>query len=235
MFAHNLEKCWRITGIVYLRQKRRYMFLPVFVCLENPGAPLHPAVVLKWFYSLSHRKTFVGGKCALPSALLVFISGLVSKFANLQQGSCNIAYHCLCIYIYLYANKDYLLTYSFRAAALNHSSPLHSPLVVIVCVDVNECQAIPGLCFRGRCVNTVGSFACHCDPGLRRNLRTSLCEGTSVRPSVRLSVCMSIWSVCEALIARETPRRTATTHVLYFSGRSVFLSASLYFSKRGDY
>ena len=35
------------------------------------GAPLEPAVVLKWFYSLSRRKTFVGGKCALPSALLV--------------------------------------------------------------------------------------------------------------------------------------------------------------------
>jgi len=29
------------------------------------------AVVLKWFYSLSRRKTFVGGKCALPNALLV--------------------------------------------------------------------------------------------------------------------------------------------------------------------
>ena len=29
------------------------------------------AVVLEWFYSLSRRKTFVGGKCALPSALLV--------------------------------------------------------------------------------------------------------------------------------------------------------------------
>jgi len=30
-------------------------------------------VVLKWFYSLSRRKTFVGGKCALPSALLVVV------------------------------------------------------------------------------------------------------------------------------------------------------------------
>jgi len=29
------------------------------------------AVVLKWFYSLRRRKTFVGGKYALPSALLV--------------------------------------------------------------------------------------------------------------------------------------------------------------------
>jgi len=33
-------------------------------------------MVLKWLYSLSRRKTFVGfvgGKCALPSAVLVFI------------------------------------------------------------------------------------------------------------------------------------------------------------------
>jgi len=33
------------------------------------GASPEGAVVLKWFYSLSRRKTFVGGKCALPSAL----------------------------------------------------------------------------------------------------------------------------------------------------------------------
>jgi len=34
---------------------------------ENPtyGAPLDRAVVLKWLYSLSRRKTFAGGKCAL--------------------------------------------------------------------------------------------------------------------------------------------------------------------------
>ena len=27
------------------------------------GGPLERAVVLKWFYSLSRQKTFVGGKC----------------------------------------------------------------------------------------------------------------------------------------------------------------------------
>jgi len=38
---------------------------------ENPTYTLlERGVVLKWFYSLSRRKTFVGGKCALPSALL---------------------------------------------------------------------------------------------------------------------------------------------------------------------
>jgi len=44
--------------------------------LENPigGAPLDRAVILKWFYSLSRRKTFVGGTCALPSALNLVIT-----------------------------------------------------------------------------------------------------------------------------------------------------------------
>jgi len=35
------------------------------------GALLERAVVLRWFYALSRRKTFVRGKCALLSALLV--------------------------------------------------------------------------------------------------------------------------------------------------------------------
>ena len=39
-------------------------FLRVILRRENPigGVPLERAVVLKWFYSLSRRKTFVGGK-----------------------------------------------------------------------------------------------------------------------------------------------------------------------------
>jgi len=43
-------------------------------------------VVLKWFYSPSRRKTFVGGKCALPSAL--FLSGFT--------GRGNTAAECYC-------------------------------------------------------------------------------------------------------------------------------------------
>jgi len=41
---------------------------------DNPigGAPPQTAVVLKWFYSLSRRKTFVGGKWALPYNFVFF-------------------------------------------------------------------------------------------------------------------------------------------------------------------
>jgi len=48
--------------------------------LRIGGAPLQRAVVLIWFYSLSRRKTFVGGKCALPSALLVMEIKLILTF-----------------------------------------------------------------------------------------------------------------------------------------------------------
>ena len=51
------------------------------------GGPLQRAVVLKWFYSLSRRKTFVGNKCTLPSALLVFLYNIrrqwKSKYNNI--------------------------------------------------------------------------------------------------------------------------------------------------------
>ena len=52
---------------------------------ENPigGARPERAVVLKWFYALSRLKTFVGGKCALPSTLLVFTKGIVSTAVSL--------------------------------------------------------------------------------------------------------------------------------------------------------
>ena len=45
------------------------------------------AIVLKWFCSLSRRKTFVGGKCALPSALLVSLWFLqtLTDFYNIWQ------------------------------------------------------------------------------------------------------------------------------------------------------
>lgn len=35
------------------------------------------------------------------------------------------------------------------------------------CVDVNECQTIPGVCQNGRCLNLQGGYRCQCQPGYR--------------------------------------------------------------------
>lgn len=51
---------------------------------------------------------------------------------------------------------------------------------LFVSTDINECKVMPNLCKNGECINSVGSFRCHCNVGYTNDFSGTSCTGTSL-------------------------------------------------------
>lgn len=61
-----------------------------------------------------------------------------------------------------------------RGNTTRHRSLMLHPLLSL---DIDECRVLPNLCKNGQCINTIGSFRCHCNLGYTTDFTGTTCIG----------------------------------------------------------
>ena len=56
---------------------------------------------------------------------------------------------------------------------------LHDFALILLMLDVNECDLQPNLCRNGTCENRIGSYQCHCVQGFQLTLSED-CQGKTM-------------------------------------------------------
>lgn len=51
--------------------------------------------------------------------------------------------------------------------------------------DIDECKVLPNLCKNGQCINSIGSFRCHCRLGYTADITGTACVGESAEGDLR--------------------------------------------------
>ncbi|MGH0184884.1 UNVERIFIED_CONTAM: hypothetical protein FKN15_016249 [Acipenser sinensis] len=59
--------------------------------------------------------------------------------------------------------------------ACSNPSELAPTIPVAFVSDIDECRVLPNLCKNGQCINTIGSFRCHCNLGYTTDLTSTSC------------------------------------------------------------
>ena len=77
--------------------------------------------------------------------------------------------------------------------------------------DIDECKVLPNLCKNGQCINSIGSFRCHCKLGYTADITGTACVGESGEGISRLD---SPWPwQTSTLTFQHAKRGSCNTHL----------------------
>ncbi|PIO34909.1 hypothetical protein AB205_0047290, partial [Aquarana catesbeiana] len=71
----------------------------------------------------------------------------------------------------------------------------------LICIDINECKAFPGICTNGKCRNTIGSFKCKCNNGFALDAEERNCTGfVLMGVYVKRFICYTNTNACVQMV-----------------------------------